>query len=262
MLNVDGGYLTFKLAFGGFDTWQLKNGEATSIFAMDNKPKRRKLFSDYKKNRNAGKENIIKMVWELRKKVENDQRLPLCNIEGLEADDIVACYQMFNPECKLVGVDKDFFQIPKMEKVYYHNLLPYTKAATIKKLPLFIQPLALKNFALYQILMGDVADNISRLLARSKEGKQQVEIILDAMERGCLAGILVDLFGIQVKLNAQLVLFPYFSYCESSDWFESWAEGDYYKTNNWGNLYTMIQENTLSNKCADSTRELRLFSLM
>ena len=39
MLSVDGGYLTFKLAFGGFDSWMMKYGQQVSMFAIDSKPK-------------------------------------------------------------------------------------------------------------------------------------------------------------------------------------------------------------------------------
>jgi hypothetical protein len=49
------------------------------------------------------------MVWTLRKRVEEEAMLPLlCSIEGLEADDLVACWNLFNND-DIVGIDKDYF---------------------------------------------------------------------------------------------------------------------------------------------------------
>lgn len=262
MLNVDLGYLTFKLAFGGYESWQYKNGSQVAIAAVDNKPKRKELYPQYKQYRNAGedKQAVVKMVWKLRKQVEQEKLLPLCSIEGLEADDLVACWQLFNPDNKIVGVDKDFFQLP-IEQVYYHTLKPYNVIDTIGKLPQFVQPIASRNFALYQILMGDVADNIPRLLAKHSEGKEQLEFIEQAIRHNHLTDSLTDLYGQQVVLNAQLVLLPYFAYCESSDWFDCWCSGHYYDKNNWNGLYQQMKSCLGENKVTQDNEVWNLFSL-
>lgn len=262
MLSVDGGYLTFKLAFGGFDSWQMKHGSNVSIFAVDNKPKRRELYKDYKKNRNVGKELVVEMVHELRDRVDQEKLLPLCSIEGLEADDIVACWNIFNPDDDIIGVDKDFFQLPNVDQVYYHSLKPYSFRDTVDKLPSFVQDLAIKDFALYQMLLGDVADTIPRLLAKGKAGKEQLYMIDTAIQRNQLSECLLSMFGYDIKRNAQLVLLPYFAYCEVADWFDTWCKGEYYQASNWTGLYQQIKDCTLKNKLADTSEMMELFSLV
>lgn len=248
MFNVDGGYLSFKMAFGNFDSWQYKHGHDVSIFAVDSRSKRRDLTNDYKLNRNVGKEDIIETVHQLRRQIESEQLLPLCQIDGLEADDVVACWNLFNTSEKIVGVDKDFFQLPNVEYVYYHNLKPYSFMQTVGKLPQYAQPIASRNFALYQMLFGDVADGIQRLLPKGKEGKEYLELILKSFETNQLAWLLDQMFGDKIILNAKLVLFPYYEYCQADDWFDCWCLGHYYSKGRWSKLYQQIQDCKIQNK--------------
>lgn len=260
MLNVDLGYLTFKMAFGNFDMWQLKNGANVSIAAVDSRSKRKDIYPSYKEHRNAKNDENVEMVWELRNRVQKEQVLPLCKIDGLEADDIVACWQLFNPSDHLVGIDKDFFQLPNVENVYYHDLKPYNFLDSLKKLPQYVQPLACKNFALYQMLLGDVADNIPRLLAKGKEGKEQLLYLQNAMSLNKLSVALGDLFKTSIVINAKLVLCPYYEWFDegSTDWFEMWCLGHYYNRNYWESLYTKIQETKLVNSVP---KQLEMFEL-
>lgn len=266
MFNLDLGYLTFKLAFGSFDTWQAKYGSDVAIAAVDNKPKRKELYPAYKQYRNVGKEEVIQMVWQLRKQIETDAVLPLCSIDGLEADDLVACWNLFNPKDKIVGVDKDFFQLPNVEYVYYHNMQPYSVIAAIGNLPQYVQTLASRNFALYQILLGDVADNIPRLLAKGKLGKEQIEEALQADDNGDLETYLLKTFGNQAKINAGLVLLPYFEFGEFhedfTDWFDCWCAGHYYDTWNWSKLHTQMKRCQLPNTVTKDVEVWEMFSLV
>lgn len=248
MYNVDSGYLTFKMAFGNFEAWQYKYGHGVSIFAVDSRSKRRDLTPDYKLNRNVGKEEILDTVWALRRQIETEALLPLCQIDGLEADDIVACWNLFNPSQKIIGVDKDFFQLPNVEYVYYHNLKPYSFMQTVGKLPQYAQPIASRNFALYQMLFGDVADGIQRLLPKGKEGKQQLDFIMQSIKNDHLSESLQDLYGDLIILNAKLVLFPFYEWFSGYDWFDCWCTGDYYDRVHWFSLYAQIEECKLENK--------------
>lgn len=262
MLNVDLGYLTFKLAFGGFESWQHKHGANVSIAAVDNKSKRKELYPDYKRFRNVGKDDVIRMVWDLRKQVENEKLLPLCSIEGLEADDLVVCWDLFNPEDDIIGVDKDFFQIPNLSHTFYHNMKAYTKYAAIEKLPDYVQALAIENFALYQILLGDTVDNIPRLLSKGKKGKEEIVEALNMIEYGCLGEWLLNVFGYDVKINAALVLLPYFEYGTfDTDWFDCWASGHYYKQSNWTKLYEQMKDCLGENKVTQDNAVWDMFSL-
>jgi hypothetical protein len=269
MLNVDSGYLTFKLAFGGFDSWVMKHGQQVSMFAIDNKPKRRELYPAYKQHRNTGddKQAVVQMVWELRKRVETEALLPLCSIEGLEADDLVACWYLFNSHNHIVGVDKDFFQLPDLEFVYYHNFNYYHRDSAIEKMPEYVKELAERNFALYQILLGDVADNIPRLLAKGKQGKEQIEQALYADDLGELDTWLIDTYGEQAKINAALVLLPFYTYCDYDflvfdDWFDCWSSGHYYDQGNWQRLYLKMQQCMLPNRVKQDVETLEMFSLI
>lgn len=262
MYNVDAGYLTFKMSFGNFDMWQAKYGKQVSIFATDNKPERREIYKAYKEYRNVGKEERVSFVKELRDHVMKEAQLPICSIQGLEADDIVACWNIFNPQDKIIGVDKDFFQLPNVEYVYYHDLKPYSVISCLGNLPQYLQKLASRNFALYQILLGDVADNIPRLLAKGKEGKEQIEDLLNTRD---LESYLMKTFKPdEVLTNAKLVLFPYYTYFEptdfSIDWFDYWCNGEYYNPKYWQGLYARIQACKLPNKVNTDTEEL--FSLI
>lgn len=259
MLNVDLGYLTFKMAFGNFDMWQLKHGANISIAAVDSKSKRKEIYPAYKEHRNAKNDVNLEMVWDLRKRVQQEQVLPLCKIEGLEADDIVACWQLFNPNDQIVGVDKDFFQLPNVENVYYHTLKPYNFISSVAKLPQYVQSLACRNFALYQMLLGDVADNIPRLLAKGKEGKEQLNFILDDTYDDDFRGKLYFLFGDAIFLNAKLVLCPYYEHCQASDWFDCWCSGHYYDLVNWVNLIEEIKDTKLENSVP---KQLEMFELV
>jgi hypothetical protein len=267
MLNVDLGYLTFKLAFGGFETWQAKHGKDVAIAAVDSKSVRKQLYPDYKKYRNVDKDAVLEMVWSLRREVEEDKLLPLCQIDGLEADDLVACWSLFNSEDRIVGIDKDFFQLPNTEYVYYHSMKPYSVIDAIGNLPQYVQSLASRNFALYQILLGDVADNIPRLLAKGKRGKEQIADVYAADMLGQLGDCLLSTFGEQAKINAGLVLLPFYTYCDYDilqfdDWFDCWSSGHYYDIGNWQRLYLKMQQCMLPNRVKQDVETLEMFSLI
>lgn len=205
------------------------------------------------------------MVWELRRQVEQEQLLPLCSVEGLEADDLVACWNIFNPNDEIIGVDKDFFQLPNEPAIFYHNLKPFNIASFYDKLPDYVQPLARKNFALYQILLGDVADNIPRLLAKGRQGKEQVAEALVAIEYGTLGEWLLSTFGNAARINAGLVLLPYFEYGQFNrfaDWFDCWCNGHYYDQHNWVNLYSKMKSCIKPNRVKQDTETLQMFSLV
>jgi len=265
MLNVDLGYLTFKMAFGNYDLWQAKYGHNVAIAAIDKKPKRKEVYPQYKEQRNKNSDpQLMYAVWDLRRHISMEKLLPLCYIEGLEADDIVACWQLFNPYDKIVGVDKDFFQLPNVENLYYHNLKPYNFLDTIGNLPQYVQPLAAKNFALYQMLLGDVADNIPRLLSKGKEGKIQLEYIADSYYQNRLKDCLLDLFGESIVINAKLVLCPYYEWFDngSQDWFNMWCLGHYYNTAFWTDLYNEMNSCKLQNTVKKDNAVYEMFSLI
>lgn len=243
MYNVDGGYLSFKLAFGSWDYWELNNGIDVSILAWDSFTKRKEIFPEYKQHRKSD-DPIIEDVRSLRETIYNTTTLPLCEVTGCEADDIVACWNLFNPHEKIIGIDKDFFQLPNVYTLLFHDFSEYHLANV--KIPKYLEELADKNFALYQMLIGDKADGIPRILSYGKEGKEQVQECLNAMENNNLGDTLYKLFDDKIILNARLILFPYYEFGNwvySHEFFEVWAdEQDYYNERNWTDFYDLIHQ--------------------
>lgn len=243
MLNVDGGYLTFKMSFGSWDYWEMINGENVSILAWDNYTKRKEIHPQYKQHRKSD-DPIIEDVRKLREEVYERTALALCDIPGCEADDIVACWNLFNPQDKIVGIDKDYFQLPSVYTVYHHDFGEYPLASM--KIPKYLEELADKNFALYQMLLGDKADGIDRILSYGKEGKEQVQDCLKAIERNDLVDTLWNMFEDKIILNAKLVLFPYYEFgnwvSPEKEFFELWAAGGYYEKHHWLDFYDLILE--------------------
>ena len=168
----------------------------------------------------------------------------MCNITGCEADDIISCWNIFNPEEKIIGIDKDYFQLPNVYTMYHHDFKEYHFCDAIDRLPIYIRKLADINFGLYQILLGDRADGIPRILEKGKKGKEQVNDILKSIKRKDLADTLYNMFEEKIIMNAKLVLFPFyeFSNLTNNNFFDTWCEGKYYNKENWSNFYNLINE--------------------
>lgn len=243
MLNVDMGYASFKLAFGDYYLWERKYIDEIAIAAWDNTPFRNEVQLEYKAGRSKGKEDIIEMVHTLRDEILNTSPLPIVNIEGAEADDIVACWNIFNPEDKIVGIDKDFLQLPEVFTLYSHDMKPYHYADVIDKTPKYLQELADKNFALYQILVGDATDNVPRILSKGREGKEQVQDCLKALDRGDIADTLYNMFEDKIIENAKMILFPFYQFSDflAYSWWEAWSNGHYYDKKYWKHFYGEIK---------------------
>lgn len=239
---VDGGYLTFKLSFGGFNIWEDEKGKDVKILAWDSNPIRKSILPTYKEHRKEGDEIVLRQVREMRDEVKQFSRMPVCEIDNCEADDIVSAYYIFNPEMPVIGIDKDYFQLPNLAYTYSYRYEPYTKAGVLSKVPIYLQELAQSNFALYQMLYGDSSDGIPRLLARGKRGKEQVEDILSTNN---LCETLQCLFEDAIFTNAALILFPWCGFGEWNDtWFEAWCAGDYYNPEHWKSFYELIKSQT------------------
>lgn len=263
MLNCDGGFISFKLAFSNFSIWEMQRGQDVSLFAMDSRSARKDLDPNYKAQRIYGKTEALQIVSDLRKHILEESKLPLCKLEHSESDDLVACWYLFNPEDKLVSKDKDFFQLPNLIETYNHDLEAYTKQQVLDKSSNFIYELACKNFVLYQALTGDVADNIPRLLGKGKLGKEQVIEIVKSLDNPVeLAGCLQTMFDKNILTNLQLVLFPFYQFGDwqyDGQWFDDWVSGAYYNINHWHSYYNLIRENTKTNKVSETLSQLSLW---
>jgi len=247
MYALDMGYVSFKLAFGNYDVWEAHYGKDVSIAAQDSKPARKEIFPDYKAQRVYGKSEAIQIVSDLRKYIAEESTLPLCKIEGSEADDILACWSLFNLD-EIVTQDKDYFQLPRLNHTLTHEFKVYEKQTVLDKCSNFTYPLAKQNFALYQMLMGCTADNVPRILGYGKEGREQVADLLKAIEHKSLESALIAMFEDKILLNAKLILFPYFIYMNRyEDWFSLWCEGEYYNPDNWTDYYKLINHNLKPN---------------
>lgn len=250
---VDGGYLIWNLAYGSYDLWEQTFGKEIEVFALDSPSIRKEEFDFYKKDRRQLNEDEIFRLASLRERINTERIMPLCKVEGLEADDIVACYKLFYPEMKIIGIDKDFFQVADI--LFNHKNEEYTKANL--KISSYLEPLAKHNFALYQMLVGDTIDRVPRILGRYSQGKEQVQMIVDNYID--LHDTLLNMFEEKIVDNAKLVLFPHYSYYQGSDWFKAFCEGTFHNPENWTNLWGLIQKNTLPNRYDSVSRQLNLF---
>ena len=244
---VDAGYLTFKLSFGSenvWDIWEALNGYEVTAFCCDSSnPFRRKDSRDYKAHRKLADPVILQKVKALREKVESESSLPISKVESCEADDLVSVYKLFNPDKEIMGVDKDYFQLEDVNYVLDHNRSHYTKQSVIDKIPAYLRELAQRNFALYQMLYGDSADGIKRILGKGKVGQEQAEDILNHLNDG-LEDVLINMFEDKIVMNAKLVLFPYYKVGNfKTDFFSEWANGSYYSKESWESFYSTCSAN-------------------
>lgn len=235
---VDMGYLTFKLAFGGYWIWEEENIKDIKLAAWDSHSLRVKDYLQYKQFRRESYSEEQEFVREFRKEVRQLSELPIVEIEGAEADDIIACYALFHGD-PIIGIDKDYFQLPYVDYVYGHSFNTYSFDNL--KIPKYLQELANKDFALYQMLYGDVADGIPRLLEKYSVGKQQVEDILKLYDdKNSLYDYLLNTFEDKIVTNAALVLLPYYGFLNEFSFFELFIFDNYYDVAYWDKFYERI----------------------
>lgn len=238
MLIIDGGYLNYRMIFDNYETWEFIYAPRVDLFAFDSSESfRKQLFNGYKSKRKKDEALQEKLAF-IKKLIQAKKTMPHLSIDGLEADDLVACYKIFHPEYAIVGIDKDYFQLPSLQYCLTYTLNQYRKDAVLRKLPLLSSPLAAKNFALFQMLWGDTSDNIPRLLPKTG-AKELVAHLVNS--KSLYEDLLNNFDKADLLQNAKLVLLPYWEFCNvQQDFFELWCSGHYWDKENWTKLYQQI----------------------
>ena len=163
MIAVDMGIVSYFMAYPiqiEVPEFQLTDQlyEEGAIFCFDSPTSIRKLhYSWYKANRSLlhGEDQSDRRRWAHAWQLKARKRYAHKEIEGLEADDLVAMYY----DDRILTIDKDALQLP-YAKLVDQNLQPWGISRVKSKLPL-VQG---ASFRAYQLMTGDSTDEIPRLL--------------------------------------------------------------------------------------------------
>jgi len=186
---VDGGYLTwtygaspFGLAQWGKAAYKKYDRKSDSLMLMDSSHNLRKDYAeDYKGHRaeryDKDDERIAakERVDMLREMIEEDPRIHSLQIDGLEADDLIACFihlRLLNRPVSLIGVDKDLLQLPTGSiKMSDHKGQVVGLKKFARSLPKILHDEILRpeHVLLTLALYGDKSDNVPRVVSKVNE---------------------------------------------------------------------------------------------
>lgn len=207
---VDGGYLSWAYGCkpGATMSWATVKGFYTRVFGtlvvMDSTGSVRKDFNRaYKARRAVTREDPAKqakyeMVQRFQaQKLFGDPSIFTASVSGFEADDLVAAIlihypHLFNRPLKLIGVDKDLWQLP-WDRFRMVNIKgqPTNFNSMLKKFPKYISE-AIKSpsdVLLGLSLFGDRSDSIPKLARRD------------------VKTVVLDIFGSRRKFTAAYEIF-------------------------------------------------------
>lgn len=173
---IDGGYLTyvFGLTAWGQASWPPSYAQGPLIM-MDGPEKtiREIQFPPYKSARRAKRaadpnyKKAHERVSLFRKAIEEDPRIRIIRVPGLEADDLVILGAWATKKKSLVlGIDKDLLQASPYLKMYDHHGEQITRKRFQARLAKALQGKKLRGKHIPMILsiLGDKSDSVPRLL--------------------------------------------------------------------------------------------------
>lgn len=187
---IDGGYLSWVYGASSWGLQQWGNGayqkyarKTGSLMLMDSKENVRKAFDDTYKGHRAERLSQSQDRVDAKERVDllraeifaEDPRVHTFEVEGLEADDLIAIFvhlRLIKNPVPVVGVDKDLLQLPVT-----HLALEDHRGKAVRlprfaaSLPVMLQPLVKtpRDILLTLALYGDKSDNIPKIIGRSKE---------------------------------------------------------------------------------------------
>ncbi len=147
------------------------------VFALDSKGKtfRNDLYPDYKANRDAPPEDLIKQLpiaidW------ISEMGFASLSKEGFEADDIIATLAKYGKEqglrVRIVSHDKDLYQMIEDGKVVMYDSIKRKEITTQECFEKFgVYP---KDFINFQAILGDASDNIPGVKGIGKVGASKL----------------------------------------------------------------------------------------
>lgn len=177
---IDGGYLSWVYGsqprfFRGWVQKRMSYLDDTLVMIDSRSSIRRSTYPAYKANRQERREKSETIyetylrVKEFESLLRSDPALPTIEVEGFEADDLIAWFWLKHPTVRrVIAVDKDFLQVPQLTsrmvdaqekpKNYLHSFLEkFPKGAGPRRtfLP--------RDAIVLQVAFGDRSDNIPRL---------------------------------------------------------------------------------------------------
>ena len=147
------------------------------VFALDTKGKtfRNDIYSEYKANRDAAPEDLVK---QLPVAIEWIEQMGFANLsrEGFEADDIITTVTKFAVErgmkVRIVSHDKDLYQMIENGKVEMYDAVKHAvvdEQACIDKFG--VHP---RDFINFQSILGDSSDNVPGVKGIGKVGASKL----------------------------------------------------------------------------------------
>jgi hypothetical protein len=216
---IDGGYLSwmYGTSAGSYGNWDQARFEYRDDLIILDHPAalhRELLFPEYKlRRKNRSKEDperqrLRKRVGEFQELLREDPILHWDWEPGWEADDLLLyTWLMSGRNKEIVGVDKDYFQVPGiwpyLRNIHGDSIL--TEFSNVsRRFPRFCYPIrSPRQFLLAQVLLGDRSDGVPRILL-PRDFPTYMRI------RGSVAPFTAayELFGSDALLNVLLLLMP------------------------------------------------------
>lgn len=216
---VDGGYLSYVLGIRDdmrfWDEQRFLFRDA--LICMDSGSSyRREIYPEYKSRRavqrweDERKAVNYEKVQKFRARIIADLALEICQLPGVEGDDLVALTFLLDPTLDVVAVDKDLHPIPGMYQAMLRGAAKEIKNLS-EKVPQYIGRSLRKTPAsllILQALRGDKSDSIPRLLPSPvTEAKAMWNELYLSSDRETLEACHTTL-GPSFIRNLKLVLIP------------------------------------------------------
>lgn len=175
---ADMGYIVYTYAFHP-DVWymdmayQLYSTLSGCVLADENRFSYRKENNKhYKANRIEHRDDTVhqhaRKFWREQRETGGENGLHILSMYGAEGDDIVALL-VLQYGLKVIGVDKDYYQLPGLNMV---NTQGVEQGIKVERLPKTLQHLQWDNtmWLLHLAINGDISDNVPRLTEKGRRG--------------------------------------------------------------------------------------------
>lgn len=222
---ADGGYVTFTYGCRDPSAWTEASRQfRNTLVLMDHHSFRNDLYPDYKSRRKEKRaahpetSDIYEMVTNLREFILTEDTLtPVGQVQGAEADDLIAAFYLTYPRVgQVIAIDKDFQQVPGLAKLMRDlGGMPIGPKPVLRKMPKYVRahlPSTIQTspeMVLLQSLFGDKSDSIPRLLpshpTRAKEAWNAINQSKHIYEKYVAA---YELYELSFVLNVNLILVP------------------------------------------------------
>lgn len=207
---VDGGYFSWIYGTAGRKSWPLIRNEYSMkkgvLFLMDSPSSKRKEYYPLYKSHRSEKRDPIKheLVQTFQLILREDPSFRKFEVEGCEADDLLALLITSGYNLPVIGRDKDLLQIPGLSLSTISGELvtffDYSKKLSKRMIPLIRKP---SDVLFSLVLLGDKSDDIPRLLPPRK-----IDLGVQLMSLPDPWSVARKLFGNDLLRNLWLAVLP------------------------------------------------------